>query len=244
MVGPLEAGSTLTGVSCVSRSFCMAVGGSGGFEPGEYAAPLIEQWSGNGWASAEPQEFSGRGNALEGVSCASRTFCVAVGRARPGYAPEALIEAWNGHGWSTIAAPSSATYKSPLRAVSCPVVGTCMAVGGDEEVLLQMRGGAWTLSTSTAPANVVLAGVSCVALGRCAAVGDETALRPAHGHSYVTRYSHDNWFPVSSETGGESGESQLSGVSCLWFGLCAAVGGEERGPEERYFEPLVEYGFN
>src|ERR1019366_10052579 len=76
----------LTGASCVSSSFCMAVGT---FDTKSNAASLITRWNGNTWAvvpssdtGATTRSLVPADNALNVVSCASVSFCMAVGDAQ------------------------------------------------------------------------------------------------------------------------------------------------------------------
>ena len=83
--------AVLNGVSCISRTDCVAVGGRADGS----GKSVAERWTGAAW-SIEPTPTLARGALLNGVSCVSRADCVAVG-AR-GRTP--LIERWNGARWS------------------------------------------------------------------------------------------------------------------------------------------------
>ena len=61
-------------VSCISSSFCVAVGVS------IRDQPLIESWNGSRWSLvASPDRGGGTTSALTAVSCVSASFCVAAG---------------------------------------------------------------------------------------------------------------------------------------------------------------------
>ncbi len=92
--------TTLVGVSCVTTSFCVAVGHATG------VGVLIEQWNGSTWTVATTS--LGQATDLLGVSCTSATFCQAVGNAS-GLAPVAAQ--WNGSTWSaqTLSLPGGDT---------------------------------------------------------------------------------------------------------------------------------------
>jgi len=84
---------SLTGVSCVSPSFCEAVGQSSSTSGGG-----AEEWNGTAWTlQAVP------GGPLAGVSCTSVSFCMAAG-------VDGHVEVWNGTSWS--AQPSTAGFTS------------------------------------------------------------------------------------------------------------------------------------
>jgi hypothetical protein len=80
----------------------------------------------------EPTDFFGA--ILSGVSCTSRTTCIAVGvnksESLSGLKTHAgtLIEQWNGTRWSIIGSPNP-TRLGTLYGASCTTPTTCVAVG-------------------------------------------------------------------------------------------------------------------
>jgi hypothetical protein len=113
----------LNSVACVAGNACMAVGEilGGGHVPGKV---LIEHWTGTAWrvlsASSPPN------GELTGVSCATKTSCVAVGSARTNGGSRPLIDSWDGVQWRMQKASSGV---SVLSGVSCPQVESCTPVG-------------------------------------------------------------------------------------------------------------------
>jgi hypothetical protein len=87
--GAADAG--LNGVSCVSRTDCVAVGGL----TGQSAQTLAERWNGSSWSIERTPTLAG-GSLLNGVSCVSARGCLAVGE----HNRTPLIEHWNGTAWS------------------------------------------------------------------------------------------------------------------------------------------------
>jgi hypothetical protein len=73
---PLAGTGLLTGVSCVSRSFCFAVGSR---LRRLVSHTLVERWDGKAWSVVPTTERDDRRSTLAGVACASTSFCVAVG---------------------------------------------------------------------------------------------------------------------------------------------------------------------
>jgi len=69
----------LSGVSCISAAYCVAVGSS----PGFYTATLVEAWDGSTWTVVPSPNPGGTSNSaiseLRSVSCTSETNCLAVG---------------------------------------------------------------------------------------------------------------------------------------------------------------------
>ena len=92
---PLAGTGLLSGVSCVSESFCFAVGSR---LRRLVSHTLVERWDGKAWSVVPTTEPGDRRSTLAGVSCASKSFCVAVGSHFTAAGGHALIEAWNG--WS------------------------------------------------------------------------------------------------------------------------------------------------
>lgn len=83
----------LTGVSCKSTSWCMAVGYQAN---SEITAPLIEQLDGTTWSVLASPENGVASNDLTQVSCVTTTFCAAVGSSDVGDEAITLAETWNG----------------------------------------------------------------------------------------------------------------------------------------------------
>ncbi len=84
---------TLTSVSCVSPTNCLAVGS-------DAASVLIESWNGKAWRRMNaPVPAGSKYPSLTGVSCASDSNCVAVGTAGSSLDSTAFGELWNGRTW-------------------------------------------------------------------------------------------------------------------------------------------------
>jgi hypothetical protein len=129
-----EQKSSLAGVSCGSRSACVAVGSTGWSAGGGSAgkSALLERWDGHTWSIAQPQGTA-VDDALNGVSCVSARFCVAVGVLTMNDTTGVslpLFERWNGRRWArgTAPAPHGASL-SVLDGVSCSSRDSCTAVG-------------------------------------------------------------------------------------------------------------------
>ena len=97
---------------------------------------LVEHWDGAEWSLQSVTASSG--NILYGVSCATGTFCVAVGGSDvvpvlSGAITPSLAERWNGIRWSVQTTPVVRAGMnggpSLLRSVSCASTIMCTAVG-------------------------------------------------------------------------------------------------------------------
>jgi hypothetical protein len=211
-------------VSCVSPSFCIAVGGVYG---GGAPQPIALSWNGVTW-SYDPSPITGYYgvNELRGVSCASSTFCMAVGK----YAAEggsSQIESWNGVEWSVEPVPRRGAGENALYSVSCVSAEHCVAVGAAEGALVESwSGGTWSTLETPSLEGGGLVGVSCVGKS-CAAVGAYEARGTAH--ALVEALNGSEWSIVPSANGA-SGGTKLNDVSCVSARSCFAVGEDEAGP--------------
>jgi hypothetical protein len=132
----------LNGISCPSASFCAAVGHRGNRDayssPPAIWDPFVATWDGRAWTVGWQDRPAGYPMAgLEGVSCPSPSFCVAVGAtagpgSNPWYADVPVTNVWNGRDW--LAGPPLDGWPpgTPLhlRAVSC-VDRRCVAVSDE-----------------------------------------------------------------------------------------------------------------
>ena len=124
-VFPATVTAGFSGVSCTSPTFCAAVGTSRllvQFDP-DSSGPvaMLANWNGAAWSPAPttgkfpgepefPRGAFGRPE-LNGVSCISPSFCVAVGThgnsGIPGGTRQPLVESWNGATWSPVPSPET-----------------------------------------------------------------------------------------------------------------------------------------
>jgi hypothetical protein len=134
----------------------------------------VERWNGIRWtlqAIPGPRHHAlcGYGTPLEGVSCTSARYCVAVG-ADNAYA-------WNGRRWRTLPRPSGAP-GTALAAVSCAGPGRCAAVGGWQNgtLLAWWNGHRWSVTRHREDDlrfALTMNGVSCTPDRYCMAVGTD-----------------------------------------------------------------------
>jgi alpha-tubulin suppressor-like RCC1 family protein len=238
--GPPFKDSLLTGVSCVSVSFCVAVGVAYPHSGGP-SSTLVESWNGSVWSIA-PDPNPGISPGLQDVSCVSIRFCVTVGNfLETLFSGHSLVESWNGTEWSVVASPDGGGL---LHAVSCVSAKRCVAVGNSAAGTLveAWNGSTWSVLESPNPegnGRPRLSGVSCVSVGSCAAVGyDSTEEGPSQ--TLVEKSTGSKWSIVPSANSA-SGVSYLHGVSCVSTESCFAVGKDEATPDGP-FQTLVEDG--
>jgi hypothetical protein len=218
--------SRLLGVSCTSVRSCFAVGVSRSGN-GKTGKTLAERWDGQRWTIQRTGNRTGRFNALNGVSCASGTSCMAVGLSSGHGAQSTLAERWNGHDWVIQRTPNLSFYPNgELFAISCTSSASCMAVGygmdnesGVIYVPLAERwnGTIWTIERPPSHGGGgILEGVSCMSEDACTAVGhsDPGALAEFwNGSNWTIQHAHS---PAS--------DPDLLAVSCSSATSCIAVG--------------------
>jgi hypothetical protein len=229
---PLSGASrgALNGVSCTSATACTAVGSYTNTSGTQTA--LAEGWDGTSWRIQPTPDPGGAGSsALNGVSCASPTACIAVGSytTSPGNV-QALAEAWDGTSWTIQDTPNLAPQDRGtwLDAVSCSSGTACTAVGGWSAYHVSgfvadfWDGTTWTIQStpsSTFPGGE-LNGVSCTSATACTAVGE---LSSAVGLPAPVADTWDgtSWTLQNTPT---PGYTHFNAVSCTSATVCTAVG--------------------
>jgi hypothetical protein len=223
-----------TAVSCVSSSFCMAVGQYGYFGGG---GTFADEWNGSAWSNVPvvPVPASNQ-STMNAVDCVSALACQAVGDddGTP------LIEQWNGTTWSN--APNAATGVDYLNSVSCADASYCMAVGYDDPATVdgnvslgaeQWNGSEWSSvsipNETTGDLAQDLTSVSCASPSYCVAVGWYSfQVTPTTGgeEPILDSWDGSTWSvdqdPISPVAG--NGD-ELFGVDCFSLQSCVAVGG-------------------
>ena len=223
----------LSAVSCTSATACTAVGTT---SVGGHNAPLVERWNGSSWSiQPTPAPSGAQHSTLNGVSCPSRKFCVAVGAASTGINGKvlALVERWNGRRWSIQHTPTPRRARqSFLNSVSCTSAKACIAVGsgpyfGGPIGLFGVRaerwnGSIWSIQRiPTGPAGSALNGVSCTSRSFCTAVG--TTFEDSNGVPLAEHWNGTTWTrqPIPATNGLVD---DLSGIACTSDISCTAVG--------------------
>lgn len=168
---------------------------------------------------------------LNGVSCPTTTFCVAVGSQTASYANrQPLIESGAPANPVIVSLPSD--YTGNLNSVSCASSTFCVAVGtyspeaGTTLPLVETyNGSSWSIATTTAPSSppLDLKGVSCPTTTFCMAVG----LSSGENSSLLTfteSWNGTSWSTTPSPNAPGFYQDQLFSVSCPSTTMCMAVG--------------------
>jgi len=243
--GRISGKVTLHGVSCVSSSFCVAVGETTGEGPSGPQNTVVASWNGTAWSRVNSPN-PGIVDELMGVSCVSPTFCVAVGSHSTSVSPlnaVSLVESFNGTEWSVVPSPNRGTGNSALDGISCVSAKDCVAVGSGEGALVEVfNGSTWSIVETPHPEGSKLTAISCVAAGSCSAVGSQGATGPSQTLVETAKGGPASIVPSAD---GAGGATTLTGVTCLSAGRgwkpCFAVGSDEATPEGP-LQSLVELG--
>ncbi len=228
---PVTADNHLYGVSCVSRSDCVAVGlDQRAFD--NRGGPLLQTWNGKTWKTVTaPIPAAGTAGQLDGVSCKSAAFCVAVGL----YLNKAdtsipLAETWNGRSWTPVTLPTPAGATGViLTGVSCATAASCLGVGyyftstGVGALSESWNGHQWTAAKVPAPAGSVatyLESVSCASAAFC--VGAGFFGTASSGFQLVESWNGHAWTRMTAPAVGR--DASANGVSCASAANCVAVG--------------------
>jgi hypothetical protein len=212
-VSPTRVGNgirmILYGVSCVSASFCEAVGASSSAAGGG-----AEMWNGTSWA----RQYA-PGGYLNSVSCTSADFCIAAGG-------NGHVEIWNGTSWSAQHGASGFTW---LSSVSCASATVCEAVGyaSDGDDAEGWNGTSWSAQATAVPAggsSPALSAVSCPGPQSCEAVGGYTSGTTFEDVSLAEVWNGTTWSAQSTPNPAGSEGSSLHGVWCTSPNSCTAVG--------------------
>jgi hypothetical protein len=234
---PKPAGArttVLSGVSCVSRMACTAVGYF--VDRAGVAVTLAERWDGTSWSLQRTRDPRGVAYSyLTGVSCASRKSCTAVGSSRdPVGQEDVLAERWDGTRWSiqSVPNPPGAT-NSVLHGVSCATTSACTAVGDflnheavDLTLAERWNGTSWAVQPSPNPAfasDSHLISVSCASISSCDTVG-YFANRAGHIGTLAEHWDRNSWAIQPTPNPSRARTSQLFGVDCRSTIACAAIG--------------------
>lgn len=234
---PIPTGGSfadLSGVSCVSTSFCFAVGS---FDNSHHVTvPLTERWDGSAWSPVHAVRPAAAGpSGLASVSCTSMSNCMAGGSYLGADSVNVtLAERWDGTAWTVVASPNpDGAQGSHFGSVSCTSASYCVAAGSyfdadfnNVTLIESWDGSSWSIDTHPNPPGSFdssFAGVSCSDASHCLAVGhtyspsfaakDDTLAEVWDGSSWSTVGS-----PSPSTTSGMNAVSCVTGTSCMTVG--------------------------
>jgi len=206
--------TVINGVSCdPGLIYCLGAG-SGGAPPGDILGFNTDHWGGStSIANGTP--------ALGAISCASKTFCVALPTLSPSSSPVGDAGyVWNGTNW-TSSTIDNRTY-GRLDSISCPSAKFCAAVDSSG-YSTTYNGTSWRAPVSTVPtiqggpSVITLDAVSCSSASFCVAVGRNGTEATYVSGSWMTPSVIDN-----------AASNNLVSVSCLSNNFCMALDQDAR----------------
>lgn len=218
---------TLNGLSCIGSRWCLAVGRN------RCGGPAAERWNGKRWSLVSIDLPECQSGDLTDVSCASRSFCMAVDSTggAGGIEGGGIIVTWDGTAWLGYQNGPDNSLNN-FFAVSCAAQDACAEVGyttytdGDQYGTVGWwNGHSWRLhelnaSDSNDGFAMGARSVSCPSVTFCMAVGLE----------YGTDYPDDAGLAIARNRSGWGREAHLSplrnavAVSCASRSDCVAIG--------------------
>jgi hypothetical protein len=222
------------GVSCVSATFCAGVGEEGdSAHPARGDVPLTMIWNGARWReTATPLPKGWPEGQLGGVSCPSRSYCVAIGDYSKGITLNPMAETWNGRDWTVTELPRPAGPFSVVDgAISCPAAHRCVADGTfalapsrGHAFAETLTGAKWTIRDVPLPKGSIGGGfgsVSCDSVTDCVLAGGSYTAK--HQTVLFESWNGKTFAPMKAAS--PAGQfSDLYDVSCTSAESCVAVG--------------------
>ncbi|MCL6091576.1 MAG: hypothetical protein M1435_01280, partial [Actinobacteria bacterium] len=166
-----------------------------------------------GWSQSQfivPSTPTGGNYAvISSASCASSTFCVAVGENSNANSTLYATEG-NGNAWVPLQPPAIADTGYNGAEISCPSPGWCMAVLGSQAVTF--AGGTWGTPATLDQGAPYLTAVACSSADYCLA-GDDTG--------NVFTWDGTSWSSAEAVAPGGG----IQSLSCTTQDWCAAISG-------------------
>jgi hypothetical protein len=229
---PNTASNDLLGISCSSRTACVAVGDDG---TASSQKTLVETLSGGAWAVTTspntPSPFTI--DFLNGVSCISATHCVAAGFAAGPNAMQSrtLIETLSIGGWKITPSPNTASPLNELYSISCSSPTSCVAVGdagtlaSQKTVIETLSQGTWRITSSpntTEPLNTLYY-AWCQSSTTCVAAGYGINSSGTATKTLIETLKRRRW-GITQSANTSSPLNELYGYACAAPRACYAVG--------------------
>lgn len=236
--GQATENAVITGISCVTQTFCVAVG---------YYDPLVDEtiaivgnpanWDYQDFRYAAPNtplsaHFQG---ALRSVSCVSQTSCVAVGT-DSNYQPLVLQGdpmTWPTTGSRVVDLTSTNLGGMDLQAVKCTSAMDCVAFGTAGSGFASFSGdpSSWSSGTVQSTALVsslgggaLLDSAMCPTMNFCAGIGSGNNYQRFFVSGDPTHWESSTVSLESIKAPIGSGNWQMADVSCADSTMCAASG--------------------
>jgi hypothetical protein len=201
----------------------------------------------SGWSIQRTPNGAGFSQGGGKVSCASKSFCIAVG---DDFSNGGLvIERWNGSSWSP--QHSSDLHGVIGGGISCASKTACTAVGATAShsatLAERWNGSRWFIEETPYPGRAIfsdLYSVSCTSVSSCTAVGSyQIGNGNGNGQilSLAERWNGKRWSIQKTPKLPDANFSELTSVSCTAVSSCTAVGSyAAQASDAAKFHTLVE----
>ena len=170
--------------------------------------------------------------ALNSVSCADATTCVAVGTRVTGALDKTLVKSWNGTSWSVGISPNPpGKTNAMLNAINCPSSTSCIAVGNyatktwSRTLIERWNGTTWTIVAGPNPPGRTFAslyGLACPSTTSCIAVGNYST--KSWSRTLIERWNGATWTIDLSPNPPGLSFAIVGSISCPDVASCNAVG--------------------
>ncbi len=230
-----------TGISCIERDNCWAVGGlpRNGVAP----SPFAEHWNGSVWSFVNSPAVNGY---FLGVSCFGPTSCWATGPRADvnGNTTGSLVEHWDGTSWNIVRTADTGQPYGGLNSIACTGPSECWAVGwagpntqntnflpvfpaeaAGKGVIERWNGSSWSIvSSPQSSEGTYLSSVACPASSDCWAVGSLTNSAGFARSALLEHWDGKSWTSTSLSSLSGSGGDFLRQIDCVNSSDCVAVG--------------------
>jgi hypothetical protein len=231
VAGPAAApDSVLVSVSCPAITDCTAAGDTILGESGGTALEsfFVEHFDGRSWTLAAVSPPPGTVAAIDSISCASASACVAVGDVAARSDPTAthpLVEMREQGTWTVPSLPSFGAGQGVLHDVSCPSAGQCVAAGNETTgartgaaLVLSLSASTWHLDEAALgqSGDPSLTALGCTEADHCVVAG--TALESAA--KVLAQVDDAGWQPLSPPAFSDN----VQAIACPSDSTCVVVG--------------------
>ena len=207
-----SANTSISGVTCTSSTSCLAYGTELGSQVTGGASVRIARWNGSNWSlDPQPPVFTQFESDVNGLSCASVNFCMALGEYN--FANQWILaaETWNGVNWQLLLSPPPvANFSDQSLSCATPTFCAMSGVSGDSGILEVWNGLTWTPGPSDADL------VDCPSATFCMAVGSSESQIWNGSTWQAVPNGNWSWSPRALRC--------TSSISCLLIGVSGSPG--------------------
>jgi hypothetical protein len=223
------ASNSLYAVSCVTVTFCVAIG----VDSSQGGTIYALSWNGNTWAQMPP--LADTSGLLGDMSCTSPTFCMLVSFTS-GNPNTRIAQMWDGVSWTLTTLPAP---NGPERfdAVSCASPTLCIG-GGFFGPPALWNGSTWTDMQNPFSGTSEFNDVSCPTTTNCIVVGSQDSGSPNDFLAVVAQWNGSTWTTtVLPQVPAGNQFYTLDSVSCPTANTCFSIG--DYSDQQGFAHPLA-----